>query len=153
MEIVKTRLDSAVSPVVAVILMVAVTVILSAVIGTFVLDLGDNVQDNPQAGVTIEESYDSTEDAYDADVQVISMDNADSLTVSITQGSSGSLVCPSGADGTDRDSDGKIDICENIDTVGANAEALTLAEGDEVTVIGVLDGKEAVLQSHTAGDS
>ncbi len=40
--------DRAVSPVIGVILMVAITVILAAVIGTFVLGLGDQVQNtNP----------------------------------------------------------------------------------------------------------
>jgi flagellin-like protein len=42
--------DDAVSPVIGVILMVAITVILAAVIGTFVLGLGDQVSDSsPQA--------------------------------------------------------------------------------------------------------
>ncbi|WP_411964182.1 type IV pilin [Haloferax sp. YSMS24] len=42
--------DGAVSPVIGVILMVAITVILAAVIGTFVLGLGDQVGDTaPQA--------------------------------------------------------------------------------------------------------
>ena len=42
--------DRAVSPVIGVILMVAITVILAAVIGTFVLGLGDQVDENaPQA--------------------------------------------------------------------------------------------------------
>ncbi|AKU08468.1 type IV pilin [Haloferax gibbonsii] len=42
--------DDAVSPVIGVILMVAITVILAAVIGTFVLGLGDQVgQTTPQA--------------------------------------------------------------------------------------------------------
>ena len=39
----------AVSPVIGVILMVAITVILAAVIGTFVLGLGESVQSTPQA--------------------------------------------------------------------------------------------------------
>jgi len=39
--------DDAVSPVIGVILMVAITVILAAVIGTFVLGLGDQVQNSP----------------------------------------------------------------------------------------------------------
>lgn len=38
--------DDAVSPVIGVILMVAITVILAAVIGTFVLNLGQNVGDS-----------------------------------------------------------------------------------------------------------
>ena len=39
--------DDAVSPVIGVILMVAITVILAAVIGTFVLGLGSDIQSNP----------------------------------------------------------------------------------------------------------
>lgn len=47
--------DNAVSPVIGVILMVAITVILAAVIGTFVLGLGDQVQDNaPQVSFTFD---------------------------------------------------------------------------------------------------
>ena len=46
--------DRAVSPVIGVILMVAITVILAAVIGTFVLGLGGQVSETaPQASVTI----------------------------------------------------------------------------------------------------
>ena len=41
--------ERAVSPVIGVILMVAITVILAAVIGTFVLGLGEGVQSTPQA--------------------------------------------------------------------------------------------------------
>ena len=47
--------ESAVSPVIGVILMVAITVILAAVIGTFVLGLGDQVSDTtPQASFNFE---------------------------------------------------------------------------------------------------
>jgi flagellin-like protein len=53
--------DRAVSPVIGVILMVAITVILAAVIGTFVLGLGENVQSNaPSASFGFD--YDSTND-------------------------------------------------------------------------------------------
>jgi flagellin-like protein len=40
-----------VSPVIGVILMVAITVILAAVIGTFVLGLGDSLEQTPQATI------------------------------------------------------------------------------------------------------
>lgn len=43
-ELLNSNKDRAVSPVIGVILMVAITVILAAVIGTFVLGLGDQVQ-------------------------------------------------------------------------------------------------------------
>jgi len=45
----------AVSPVIGVILMVAITVILAAVIGTFVLGLGENVDGTATAGLSIEQ--------------------------------------------------------------------------------------------------
>jgi len=49
--------DRAVSPVIGVILMVAITVILAAVIGTFVLGLGDQVQSTtPQASFGFDQS-------------------------------------------------------------------------------------------------
>lgn len=44
----------AVSPVIGVILMVAITVILAAVIGTFVLGLGDSIGNSTTAGITVE---------------------------------------------------------------------------------------------------
>ncbi|WP_336135552.1 type IV pilin N-terminal domain-containing protein [Natronomonas amylolytica] len=54
--------DDAVSPVIGVILMVAITVILAAVIGTFVLGLGDQVQETaPNAQI----SFDYTEGTSD----------------------------------------------------------------------------------------
>lgn len=54
------RREDAVSPVIGVILMVAITVILAAVIATFVLGLGDQVSDaSPQAGFTFDYEADS----------------------------------------------------------------------------------------------
>ncbi|MFD1512056.1 type IV pilin [Halomarina rubra] len=50
--------DRAVSPVVGVILMVAIAVILAAVIGFFVLDLGSDQEEAPQASIAFD--YDGT---------------------------------------------------------------------------------------------
>jgi flagellin-like protein len=55
MRYTETTDDSAVSPVIGVILMVAITVILAAVIGTFVLGLGENVDGTTSAGVSIDQ--------------------------------------------------------------------------------------------------
>jgi len=53
--------DRAVSPVIGVILMVAITVILAAVIGTFVLGLGDQLQaTTPQASFGFDTEEDKT---------------------------------------------------------------------------------------------
>jgi len=46
--------DRGVSPVIGVILMVAITVILAAVIGAFVLNLGGDLEQTPQAQLSVE---------------------------------------------------------------------------------------------------
>jgi flagellin-like protein len=68
--------DDAVSPVIGVILMVAITVILAAVIATFVLGLGDSVGDNaPQATF----SFDYTENAPGNDSLEVTHDGGASI--------------------------------------------------------------------------
>jgi flagellin-like protein len=69
--------DDAVSPVIGVILMVAITVILAAVIGTFVLGLGDQLQStSPTASITFDQSGDAAGNT--AEVK-ISHDGGDKL--------------------------------------------------------------------------
>ena len=72
--------DDAVSPVIGVILMVAITVILAAVIGTFVLGLGDQVSDSaPQAsfnydfanGTAVSITHDGGDAVSDSSLSVI----------------------------------------------------------------------------------
>ncbi|RLM59627.1 type IV pilin [Halobellus sp. Atlit-31R] len=61
------RDDSAVSPVIGVILMVAITVILAAVVGGFVLDLGQGVQQTaPQASFGFDYANDSVDVAHES---------------------------------------------------------------------------------------
>lgn len=61
LKIANEKMDNAVSPVIGVILMVAITVILAAVISVFVLDLGEGLQgSNSQVNLGFE--YNSTTD-------------------------------------------------------------------------------------------
>jgi flagellin-like protein len=71
--------ERAVSPVIGVILMVAITVILAAVIGTFVLNLGGSVQENVQAGASV-----SSTSGSEVKVTWTSNQNANDLVVDIT---------------------------------------------------------------------
>ena len=72
----------AVSPVIGVILMVAITVILAAVIGTFVLGLGDSVSENaPQAQFT----YDFDSDASTLTVTHDGGDEIQESAISISE--------------------------------------------------------------------
>lgn len=70
--------DRAVSPVIGVILMVAITVILAAVIGTFVLGLGDQVsQTTPNTSFQFD--YDKDNEGTQADVLTISHGGGDTV--------------------------------------------------------------------------
>ena len=121
-----------VSPVVAVILMVAITVILSAVVGTFVLDLGESTQETAQAGVSVEETGEDVEVTYVADGNVdrVIVDAPDSATVEGGEGDGSELSSP-----------------------GQTVSVSGLSEGESVTVIGIVDGKEQVLQTHSVSSA
>src|SRR6056297_1590623 len=78
--------DRGVSPVIGVILMVAITVILAAVIGTFVLGLGDSLQTTPTASISVSdatEEYPSPNDTHNNNITafVISHDNGEEVNM------------------------------------------------------------------------
>mgnify|MGYP006303273261 CR=1 FL=1 len=82
--------EDAVSPVIGVILMVAITVILAAVIGTFVLGLGDQVQDTaPQASFTFDYTESTTSPGDELEVAHDGGDTIDATSVAIAVSSAG----------------------------------------------------------------
>jgi len=120
--------ERAVSPVIGVILMVAITVILAAVIGTFVLGLGDSIGNSVTAGITVE-----GEDTDEATVTLANKGTADNVRVSInneneTLSNVGDTV--SIGDGLDSTNDGEI---------GENGTVTVIAVGS--------DGEESLLRS------
>ena len=105
--------ERAVSPVIGVILMVAITVILAAVIGTFVLGLGDQVQETaPQAQITIE--------------------NVDASNDEVT-------FAHNGGDQFTEDNTVDIRVTANGGDVGT-VSSYPVRAGDEITVSGGSDG-------------
>jgi len=75
--------DRGVSPVIGVILMVAITVILAAVIASFVLGFGDSVNENVQAGASVDSTLgDSGETNGEATVTWVSEGTASEVQVS-----------------------------------------------------------------------
>lgn len=141
--------DAGVSPVVGVILMVAITVILSAIIATFVLDLGGSVSQNPNAGVTFDQSEAPTQNTSDDDteyqvtVQLVSLENADSVTASADLDGDGAT--------TSTGESASISTVGNTGTIGADDQSANpeLSSGDTVTVTATLDGKTSVIQTYT----
>ncbi|WP_135823069.1 type IV pilin [Halostella litorea] len=116
--------DRAVSPVIGVILMVAITVILAAVIGAFVLDLGSNQSENANAGVSIEQQSSDT-----VRVQITDIGNADNVRVETDGGS-----IPGG---------------DTMSSVGSTVTVNGLGTDDTVTVIAVNGDSENVIRTYT----
>ncbi|ELY64710.1 type IV pilin [Natrinema versiforme] len=80
-KLVGNEQERAVSPVIGVILMVAITVILAAVIAAFVLDMGDSVEEEAQAGVNIEVDEPSNQTQATWTTQ----GNTDSITIAVSE--------------------------------------------------------------------
>ena len=121
--------DNAVSPVIGVILMVAITVILAAVIGTFVLGLGQNVQSTaPQASFSFDESSNDVTITHDGG-DTISEDN---LKVTV--------------DGTKAngiwDSSNDVTAGTSVDVVADSSNIGSLSSNDVIRVIWTSDSGE-----------
>jgi len=87
--------DRAVSPVIGVILMVAITVILAAVIGTFVLDLGQSAGNSaPSASLTV--STDAASDFVNVSHKGGDTLNSGNTKVIISNGSATAEFTPNG---------------------------------------------------------
>ena len=136
--------ERAVSPVIGVILMVAITVILAAVIGTFVLGLGDQVQQtSPNAQWDWEANGDITSSG-NLTLTHTSGDSVDASTLNVTGsavsggpysiGPSGTL--PTGADGS---------LFSNDQVTAGDSATIDSAElsgssGDEVRLVWQSEG-------------
>jgi len=117
--------ERAVSPVIGVILMVAITVILAAVIAAFVLDLGQSTGANAQAGV----SFDFDTGPDELTVTFTSDDRTDGDGLDSSQSDPG----PSGdCNSLDLDDVGDSDSCE----VGSD---------DTIVITATLDGDDTVI--------
>lgn len=145
--------ERAVSPVIGVILMVAITVILAAVIAAFVLDLGQSQSTSASAGVSFSESGDLVS------VQVVDEGNTDSIYVQLDNESSSTTQyvnpsTPEVGDSSAKVSWGVGNTVEfnaselgNGDDVDSNAGTLSGDVVDRITVLGEVDGEEQVIQT------
>ncbi|EMA07345.1 type IV pilin [Haloferax denitrificans] len=131
----------AVSPVIGVILMVAITVILAAVIGTFVLGLGDQVGDTaPQASFSFD--YDD-----DSNILTITHESGDAIAferLSVSENSDASVTDEITGDAN---SDGNMNAGDTI-AVDFGSD---LDDGDEVRLVWTSESgsNSATLQTYT----
>jgi flagellin-like protein len=145
--------DEAVSPVIGVILMVAITVILAAVIASFVLGLGDQTQNTaPQASFAFD--YDASVGGSSSGVLTITHDGGDTISASelyvrgdsITNVGAGSDIQSSGGDWTVSGSS-EVSAGTSV-TVGVNDDYTVRvvyegASGDSSATLGQDSGPEA----------
>ncbi|QCC59433.1 type IV pilin N-terminal domain-containing protein [Natrinema thermotolerans] len=164
--------ERAVSPVIGVILMVAITVILAAVIAAFVLDLGQGQSANAQAGIDFDEGNDNvtvtvnniqradsfslsgTGDCnayYDTD----SADKNSSAAIAASVGSSVTIHTGNAEQGatsslslSDLDSSGIGFVCGDESTHGSSYGGPSSASDGSIQVIGTHDGKETVIAEY-----
>ena len=143
----------AVSPVIGVILMVAITVILAAVIGTFVLGLGDQVESAPQASFNFDtnDDEDTVEIVHrggdnintnNVDFRVSNMDEVDS-----GPDDDGEFVVED-ADGTLRAGDTvTIQFDADDDTPNDETVNIVFTSGDRQDIIGTFNIPEDTFSS------
>ena len=118
--------ERAVSPVIGVILMVAITVILAAVIAAFVLDLGQSQSSQVNAGVNF--------DGNDSNVTIQVTDMGNAETVNVTKG-----------DGDDFVGD---DDNGNLEGVGESVHVGNDGDEVDVTVIAIDGSDENVIANY-----
>ncbi|MCU4743373.1 type IV pilin N-terminal domain-containing protein [Natronoglomus mannanivorans] len=125
--------ERAVSPVIGVILMVAITVILAAVIAAFVLDLGQSQSASVNAGVTIDNDSDRVT------IQLTDMGNADHVFVTsdAIDFTTADEEC-TGTDDEPNSDDCRLDNVGDFASSPDNEESITVVavSGDDETVVG-----------------
>jgi len=143
----------AVSPVIGVILMVAITVILAAVIGTFVLGLGDSVESAPQASINFDYVSDNGGSANAGEVTIRHRGGDTLETDNIEVRINGETVSDSEIDineydGTSLDTAGNREFNAGNRLVIADDDTLgPFEEGDEISVVFIDADRQSVLGS------
>jgi flagellin-like protein len=143
--------DDAVSPVIGVIMMVAITVILAAVIGAFVLDLGGNQESAPQASWSFE--YDDGGDGtYAGNISDASVD-ADSITINHDGGDDiENSTLTFSINGTDIEETNLMSVTQSPGDSWTAGSSMEVTEQTEDSKIGSGDSVQIIWEA-SSGDS
>jgi flagellin-like protein len=140
--------DDAVSPVIGVILMVAITVILAAVIASFVLNLGGQVdQTTPQASWSFE---------YASESDVVNAGGEDQFGTALVSSSSDAGVLNITHDGGDSIDGARLTLSNGDSTTSSFADGPSVTEvsaGTQVSVAIRDDDTVRIIYSAEGGDS
>ena len=146
--------DDAVSPVIGVILMVAITVILAAVIGTFVLGLGDQVQStSPQASFNFDFT-DDTGTGPTVDRLDITHDGGDSIEPARLAVVSSDAIGAGAANGSTADYVTNIPFDDGTYTISGDVSAgTTIAVSSDVSSEEMNDNTIRVVWTSESGEN
>lgn len=145
----EVKSDSGVSPVIGVLLMVSLTVILAAIIGTYVLDLAGTLQDPPQAAVSFNnQGYDSFSDTSRVEVVLTNAPRVDFVAIAGVSNDDNEVIF---------DGNSCVEPAANmiddgrpiIESVGDSVTVCHNSSSGTIRVIGSLNGYEQVLQTHS----
>lgn len=133
-----------VSAVISVILMIALTVVLAAVVGTFALNLTSQLQQSPQAVVSFNDTYDEFYGIYVVEVSLSAKPNADEVYL---RGDIGGDSCDQA------EADGEYTFADDptLTEVGSAVDVCVQEENGAIRAVGVLDGNKVVLQEYRVG--
>lgn len=135
--------DRGVSPVIAVILMVAITVILAAVIGSFVLDIGDKLNEGPpqaqfsaeQSEVTLQGRNGATKTYTAVNITHMGGDPIDTTDITVTAGGDPAFGWAAIGEQDPYADDYSMDKTGHLQWVGPGDRYDTLTAGDTMRVV------------------
>ncbi|SEH14672.1 flagellin N-terminal-like domain-containing protein [Natronorubrum sediminis] len=163
-KLVGSEEERAVSPVIGVVLMVAITVILAAVIAAFVMDMGDSMggSDAPNAAW---EASTSDDIEYDGDGNVVVLefnhDSGESVDAGNLEiaGDTENLELDVDS-GEDISAGGSVEIAYTdvggwgaYDEEGSNSDTPALTEGEEISLIWDAGDSGSTLTTHEVGSN
>lgn len=120
--------DRGISPVFGVVLLAALVVALAVVGGVLVFEAADRTSAPAQAGVNVDQKG-SGPFVSEVTVTVVSLQEADAVTLKAVEGTCGG-------------------VSVNASAVGTTAEIGGCSPGDEVVVVATRDGSRSVIERH-----
>lgn len=141
----ETESTLGVSGVIGVILMIALTIILATVVGTFAFDLaGDVLSQPPQAGVSFNEEYDQFYGIYVVEAVLNSAPNVERVELR------GDVLTAADSDCQNAIDDAGATYSEEVSKVGSSATVCVPSTGGEVRAVGITeDGSAQVISTHS----
>jgi len=156
---IQKQTQKGVSPVIGVILMVAITVIIAAVVANFVLDLGGNLSEDADATVTFNQDANYADETYDVTITTTAFDNADYTYIQVAGGLDTSKSALYNQQTNDGEFLEKNVAPEHINVSMINSgdriiiEDVGSTNGEiDVQVFGVLEGSENQIAGYSLSD-